>query len=143
MEHIFFYRQSLREAQTSAGISSGAKVQQLQRQLESTKAERLRLESERDDLKHHVEEIEAKVLEVNQRNLELLHENEEIPILRDSLEEMKYLESEVKNYEAVISQYKKKLEDAQGLRKQLKSLEDNTLGPNLRARMFLLAGLPR
>ncbi len=51
--------------------------------------------SERDDLRHLSEELEAKVLDLSQRNQELLQENEEIPILRDSLEEMKYLESKV------------------------------------------------
>lgn len=32
-----------------------------------------------------------------------------------------------RNYESVISQYKKKVEDAQELRKQLKSTEDRNL----------------
>ena len=32
-----------------------------------------------------------------------------------------------KNYESVISQYKKKLEDAQELRKKLKAMEDKNM----------------
>lgn len=61
-----------------------------------------------------------------QKIQELAAENEQIPILKDSLEEMKYLDSKVKNYENVINQYKKKLEDAQEMRRQMKALEEKT-----------------
>ena len=51
--------------------------------------------SERDDLKHRCEELTGQLQELLERNRALLLENEEIPILRDSIEEMKYLESKV------------------------------------------------
>ena len=50
---------------------------------------------ERDELKHKAEEAEAQVKELYQKCRELALENQEIPILRDSLEEMKYLQSKV------------------------------------------------
>lgn len=97
---------------------------QLLKQLEAVKTEKLRIEHERDELRHKAQEMEGQVQELFLRNRELQTENDEIPILRDSLQEMKYTESKVKSYESVISQYKKKLEDAQELRKVLKSMED-------------------
>lgn len=51
--------------------------------------------TERDDLKQKCEELEGQLHEVVERNRILTSENEEIPILRDSVEEMKYMESKV------------------------------------------------
>ena len=51
--------------------------------------------SERDDCKHKCADLVAQLQEVSERNRTLALENEEIPVLRDSVEEMKYLESKV------------------------------------------------
>ena len=51
--------------------------------------------SERDELRHKAQEMEGQVQELFLRNRELQTENDEIPILRDSLQEMKYTESKV------------------------------------------------
>eukprot|EP00731_Ephydatia_muelleri_P018348 Em0011g388a len=98
-------RAQLKEAQSSFSDSTAAKVQQLHRQFEAAKLDKL----QRDDLKAHTRELEAQVEGFQQKIQELTAANEEIPILKDSLEEMKYLDSKVKNYETVINQYKKKL----------------------------------
>ena len=50
---------------------------------------------ERDDYKHKCNELERQLQEALERNRVLMHENEEIPILRDTVEEMKYMESKV------------------------------------------------
>lgn len=76
-------------------ITGETKAIQLQRQLDQVKNEKFRTEAERDELKHKTEEAEAQVRELYQKCRELTQENQEIPILRDSLEEMKYLQSKV------------------------------------------------
>ena len=76
-------------------ITGETKAIQLQRQLDQVKNEKFRTEAERDELKHKAEEAEAQVREYYQKCRELSQENQEIPILRDSLEEMKYLQSKV------------------------------------------------
>ena len=76
-------------------ITGETRAIQLQRQLEQIKTEKFRTEAERDELKHKAEEAETQVRELYQKCRELAQENQEIPILRDSLEEMKYLQSKV------------------------------------------------
>ena len=76
-------------------ITGETKAIQLQRQLDQIKNEKFRTEAERDELKHKAEEAEAQIRELYQKCRELSQENQEIPILRDSLEEMKYLQSKV------------------------------------------------
>lgn len=51
--------------------------------------------TERDDLKHKLSDLAVQFQDLFQKNRDLQLENDEIPILRDSLEEMKYLESKV------------------------------------------------
>ena len=51
--------------------------------------------AERDDYKQKCEELEAQLHQVLERNRTLAQENEEIPFLRDSVEEMKYMENKV------------------------------------------------
>jgi hypothetical protein len=51
--------------------------------------------TERDDCKQKIEELAAQLQELSEKNRALAVENEEIPLLRDSVEEMKYLESKV------------------------------------------------
>ena len=50
---------------------------------------------ERDELQHRVQELDSQVTEQLQKNRDLQVENEEISVLRDSVEEMKYLENKV------------------------------------------------
>ena len=59
---------------------------------------------ERDELKHKVNDLEVQVQDSFQKNRDLQLENDEIPILRDSLEEMKYLESKVVSGQVVSTQ---------------------------------------
>ena len=63
--------------------------------MDQVKSEKFRAEAERDEFKHKAEEVDAQVRELYQKCRELTLENQEIPILRDSLEEMKYLQSKV------------------------------------------------
>lgn len=119
-------RGELKAARSVSGSGDGKSLQ-LQRLLDVSKTEKLKLETERDDFKHKCAELENQLQDVLERNRALTQENEEIPILRDSVEEMKYLESKVRNYESVISQYKAKVEDAQEVRRQLKAVEDRNL----------------
>ncbi len=46
--------------------------------------------------------VEGQVGELYQRNRDLQLENDEIPILRDTVEEMKYLESKVVGIKVVL-----------------------------------------
>ena len=50
---------------------------------------------ERDELQHRVQELDSQMTDLLQKNRDLQVENEEIAVLRDSLEEMKYMESKV------------------------------------------------
>lgn len=120
-------RSELKSAQSSAGVSGEGKSLQLQRLLDASKMEKLKFETERDDYKQKCEELEGQLQEVLERNRNLSLEMEEIPILRDSVEEMKYMESKVKNYEAVISQYKTKVDAATEVRRQLRVTEDRNI----------------
>ena len=51
--------------------------------------------SERDDFKHKVNEQSTQMQGLLEQNRALQVENEELPLLRDTVEEMKYLESKV------------------------------------------------
>ena len=51
--------------------------------------------SEKDDHKQKLDELSLQVEQILEQNRTLQLENEEIPLLRDSVEEMKYLESKV------------------------------------------------
>ncbi|CAI8020668.1 Probable RNA-binding protein 19 [Geodia barretti] len=120
-------REELVAAKSSAGVTGAAKLQQVMRQLEAVKSDNIRLETERDELKHRVQELDSQTTDLLQKNRELQVENEEISVLRDSLEEMKYMESKVKSYESMIHQYKKKIEDVQEMKKQLKAMNDKNM----------------
>ena len=56
---------------------------------------------ERDELQHRVQELDSQVTEQLQKNRDLQVENEEISVLRDSVEEMKYLENKVVSHMTV------------------------------------------
>ncbi len=51
--------------------------------------------AERNDCRHKIEELSTQVQSLMDQNRSLQIENEELPQLRDTVEEMKYLESKV------------------------------------------------
>ena len=93
--NIYSYSYFIHTHVYTCRITGETKAIQLQRQLDQIKNEKFRTEAERDELKHKAEEAEAQIRELYQKCRELSQENQEIPILRDSLEEMKYLQSKV------------------------------------------------
>jgi chromosome segregation ATPase len=109
------------------GTPGGVKLQRVNRKLDDIMKEKIKAEYERDEMSEHISELETQLSELQQKNRDLMADNAELSNLRDTVEELKYLEGKVKNYESVISQYKKKLESMQELKRTFKSLEDKNM----------------
>ncbi|KAM7354675.1 hook microtubule tethering protein [Cochliomyia hominivorax] len=98
----------------------------MRRQLDNLKEELLQSETSREDLrlKSQQQETELQILqqrieEMNKTTAELIQLKDEVDILRESNEKLK-------SCEAQVNMYKKKLEDYNDLKKQLKLLDERS-----------------
>ncbi|KAG8547164.1 hypothetical protein GDO81_028936 [Engystomops pustulosus] len=99
----------------------------LQIQLEQLQEENYRLEAAKDDYRAHCEELERQLIETQNRNDELASLAEESRALKDEIDFLRSAADKAAKLEATVESYRKKLEDLNDLRRQVKSLEDTNL----------------
>ncbi|XP_069594227.1 protein Hook homolog 1 [Ranitomeya imitator] len=99
----------------------------LQIQLEQVQEENYRLEAAKDDYRAHCEELERQLIETQNRNDELASLAEESRALKDEIDVLRTTSDKATKLESTVESYRKKLEDLNDLRRQVKSLEDTNL----------------
>ncbi|XP_040262850.1 protein Hook homolog 1 [Bufo bufo] len=99
----------------------------LQIQLEQLQEENYRLEAAKDDYRVHCEELERQLIETQNRNDELASLAEESRALKDEIDVLRTNADKAAKLESTVESYRKKLEDLNDLRRQVKSLEDTNL----------------
>ncbi|XP_053325514.1 protein Hook homolog 1 [Spea bombifrons] len=100
---------------------------QMQMQLEQIQEENFRLEAAKDDYRAHCEELEKQLIETQNRNDELASLAEESRALKDEIDILRAAADKAAKLESTLDSYRKKLEDLNDLRRQVKSLEDTNL----------------
>ncbi|KAM9324734.1 protein Hook homolog 1 [Gastrophryne carolinensis] len=96
-------------------------------QLEQLQEENYRLEAAKDDYRVHCEELEKQLIETQNRVDELANLAEESRALKDEMDVLRVTADKAIKLESTVESYRKKLEDLNDLRKQVKSLEDTNL----------------
>lgn len=110
-----------------ANVGSGSRVQELRRQLDAVKEELYKVETSKDDYRAKVELQERELQDLRIRTDELQRKAEEAQHLKDEVDILRETADRVGQYEATIASYKKKLDEASDMRRQLKLLEDKNL----------------
>lgn len=85
------------------------------------------METSRDDYRAKVELQDRELQELRVRTDELQRKAEEAQHLKDEVDILRETADRVGQYEATIANYKKKLDEASDMRRQLKLLEDKNL----------------
>ncbi|XP_060686404.1 protein Hook homolog 1 [Hemiscyllium ocellatum] len=106
---------------------AGKKYFNFQLQLDQLQEENYRLETAKDDYRVHCEELERQLIEMQHRNDELNSLAEENLALKDEIDIMRNYSDKVTKLEASLETYKKKLEDLNDLKRQMKLLEDKNV----------------
>ncbi|XP_048394584.2 protein Hook homolog 1 isoform X1 [Stegostoma tigrinum] len=106
---------------------AGKKYFNFQLQLDQLQEENYRLETAKDDYRVHCEELERQLIEMQHRNDELNSLAEENLALKDEIDIMRNYSDKVTKLEALVETYKKKLEDLNDLKRQMKLLEDKNV----------------
>ncbi|KAM5148970.1 protein Hook homolog 1 [Mantella aurantiaca] len=96
-------------------------------QVEQLQEENYRLEAAKDDYRVHCEELEKQLIETQNRNVELASLAEESRALKDEMDVLRATADKAAKLESSVETYRKKMEDLNDLRKQVKSLEDTNL----------------
>ncbi|XP_059840287.1 protein Hook homolog 1 isoform X1 [Hypanus sabinus] len=99
----------------------------VQLQLEQMQEENYRLEAAKDDYRIHCEELEKQLIEVQHRNDELNSLAEENLALKDEIDVLRNYSDKVVKLETTVETYKKKLDDLNDLKRQMKLLEDKNM----------------
>ncbi|XP_072919175.1 protein Hook homolog 1 isoform X2 [Hemitrygon akajei] len=99
----------------------------VQLQLEQMQEENYRLEAAKDDYRIHCEELEKQLIEVQHRNDELNSLAEENLALKDEIDVLRNYSDKVIKLETTVETYKKKLDDLNDLKRQMKLLEDKNM----------------
>ncbi|KAG7491559.1 hypothetical protein MATL_G00005150 [Megalops atlanticus] len=103
---------------------TGKKLLLLQSQMEQLQEENFRLENARDDMRVRAEILEREVSELQQRNEELTSLAQEAQTLKDEMDILRHSSDRVSRLEALVENYKRKLEDLGDLRRQVRLLEE-------------------
>ncbi|XP_060087879.1 protein Hook homolog 1 isoform X1 [Heteronotia binoei] len=98
-----------------------------QLQLEQLQEENFRLEAAKDDYRVHCEELEKQLVELQHRNDELTGLAEESRALKDEIDVLRTVADKATKVEATIEVYRKKLEDLNDFRRQVKSLQETNM----------------
>ncbi|KAK3913406.1 Protein Hook-like protein 3 [Frankliniella fusca] len=110
-----------------ASVGSGNRLQELRRQLDSLKEELYKVETSRDDYRAKLDLQDQELKELRIRTDELQRKAEEAQHLKDEVDILRETADRVGQYEATIASYKKKLDEASDMKRQLKLLEDKNL----------------
>lgn len=113
---------------TSLGpmVPGSARYNDLRRQLELLKDELLQSETAREDLKMKTQQQDKELITLQQKIDELTQNTAEFSQLKDELDILRESNDKLKVYETQLITYKKKLEDHNDLKKQIKMLEDRS-----------------
>ncbi|KAM4716925.1 protein Hook homolog 2 [Anableps anableps] len=103
---------------------TGKKLLLLQSQMEQLQEENYRLENSRDDLRIRAEILEREVADLQLRNEELTSLAHEAQALKDEMDILRHSSDRVNQLEALVENYKRKLEDLGDLRRQVRLLEE-------------------
>ncbi|KAL3869534.1 hypothetical protein ACJMK2_042202 [Sinanodonta woodiana] len=106
------------------GTAGGKRFLQLQNQLEQLQEEVFKLEAGKDDFRIRYEVMFKECSDLKDKNSEMTALVEENRNLRDELDVSRHSSEQVAKYEAIIENYKKKMEELSDLRGQVKLLED-------------------
>ncbi|KAL8178572.1 UNVERIFIED_CONTAM: Protein Hook 1, partial [Gekko kuhli] len=98
-----------------------------QLQLEQLQEENFRLEAAKDDYRVHCEELEKQLVELQHRNDELTGLAEESRALKDEIDVLRTVADKASKLESVVEVYRKKLEDMNDFRRQMKSLQETNM----------------
>uniref|UniRef100_A0A670I2J3 Hook microtubule tethering protein 1 n=1 Tax=Podarcis muralis TaxID=64176 RepID=A0A670I2J3_PODMU len=98
-----------------------------QMQLEQLQEENFRLETAKDDYRVHCEELEKQLVELQHRNDELTSLAEESRALKDEIDVLRTLADKTNKLESTVEVYRKKLEDLNDFRRQVKSLQETNM----------------
>ncbi|XP_063795328.1 protein Hook homolog 1 isoform X2 [Pseudophryne corroboree] len=96
-------------------------------QLDQLQEENYRLEAAKDEYRAHCELLEKQLIETQNRNDELANVAEESRALKDEIDVLRATADKATKLESTMESYRKKLEDFNDLRRQVKSLEDTNL----------------
>uniref|UniRef100_K7F844 Hook microtubule tethering protein 1 n=1 Tax=Pelodiscus sinensis TaxID=13735 RepID=K7F844_PELSI len=98
-----------------------------QLQLEQLQEENFRLEAAKDDYRVHCEDLEKQLIELQHRNDELTCLAEESRALKDEIDVLRTFADKANKLESTVEVYRKKLEDLNDFRRQVKSLQDTNM----------------
>ncbi|XP_017117028.1 protein hook [Drosophila elegans] len=114
------------------GVSLGpvqtgsVRYNELRRQLDLLKEELLQSEGAREDLKLKTQQQDTDLLHMQMRIDELMKSSAEVITLKDEVDVLRESNDKLKICEAQLDTYKKKLEDYNDLKKQVKILEERS-----------------
>ncbi|SPP86209.1 protein hook [Drosophila guanche] len=114
------------------GVSLGpvqtgsVRYNELRRQLDLLKEELLQSEGAREDVKLKAQQQETDLLHMQMRIDELLKSTAEVTTLKDEVDVLRESNDKLKICEGQLDTYKKKLEDYNDLKKQVKILEERS-----------------
>ncbi|XP_038608308.1 protein Hook homolog 1 [Tachyglossus aculeatus] len=109
------------------GTVVAKKYLQAQLQVEQLQEENFRLEAAKDDYRLHCEDLEKQLIEFQHRNDELTSFAEETRALKDEIDVLRLSSDKAGKLEATVEVYRKKLQDLQDLRRQVKTLQDTNM----------------
>ncbi|XP_063154101.1 protein Hook homolog 1 [Candoia aspera] len=98
-----------------------------QLQIEQLQEENFRLETTKDDYRVHCEELEKQLIELQHRNDELTSLAEESRALKDEIDVLRTVADKTSKLESMVEVYRKKLEDLNDFRRQVKSLQETNM----------------
>nr|XP_022318582.1 protein Hook homolog 3-like [Crassostrea virginica] len=103
---------------------AGKRFLQLQQQVDTLQEENFKLETSKDDMRIKFDVLTKECAELKQKNAELTAFVNEARTLKDEVDVLRHTSEQVTKYEAMIDNYKKKLEELSDLRGQVKLLEE-------------------
>ncbi|EDW90360.1 protein hook [Drosophila yakuba] len=106
--------------------SGSVRYNELRRQLDLLKEELLQSEGAREDLKLKAQQQDTDLLHMQMRIEELMKSSAEVTTLKDEVDVLRESNDKLKICEAQLDTYKKKLEDYNDLKKQVKILEERS-----------------
>ncbi|KFV74335.1 Protein Hook 1, partial [Struthio camelus australis] len=98
-----------------------------QLQLEQLQEENFRLEAAKDDYRVHCEDLEKQLIELQHRNDELTSLAEESRALKDEIDVLRTTADKASKLESTVEVYRKKLQDLNDFRRQVKSLQETNM----------------
>uniref|UniRef100_A0A8C3TWV8 Hook microtubule tethering protein 1 n=1 Tax=Catharus ustulatus TaxID=91951 RepID=A0A8C3TWV8_CATUS len=98
-----------------------------QLQVEQLQEENFRLEAAKDDYRVHCEDLEKQLIELQHRNNELTSLAEESRALKDENDILRATADKASKLESTVEVYRKKLQDLNDFRRQVKSLQETNM----------------